>query len=215
MDSLGRYGLARGTRRAAAAGAGCSVGAAVVWELSVLYGVVVLEVRRVSGQGWAGVSFVAPEDTAGGVTAVGGHNLERENATRRARYAEDAEYREQRLRENRESYGRAASRAPRASTMSKASRAEYMAEYWAREPDKRRLHRSTRRARTRSAFVEPVSSLVVLERDDGVCGICGGDVDPYGFDVDHIIPLARGGEHSYQNVQAAHPLCNKKKYVND
>ena len=61
------------------------------------------------------------------------------------------------------------------------------------------------------AFVEEVYPLVVLERDDGICGICGEDVDPFDFHVDHIIPLSRGGEHSYANTQPAHPFCNLSK----
>ena len=68
-----------------------------------------------------------------------------------------------------------------------------------------------RRALLLNAFVEKVHPLVVLERADGVCGICGEDVDPMEFHVDHIIPLARGGEHSYANVQPAHPFCNVSK----
>lgn len=73
--------------------------------------------------------------------------------------------------------------------------------------------RSVYRYRTRKldAFVEEVESLVVLEMDDGVCGICGSDVDPFNFHVDHIIPLALGGLHTYQNTQPAHPNCNRAK----
>lgn len=67
------------------------------------------------------------------------------------------------------------------------------------------------RARKRGAHVEHVEPLVVLERDDGICGICGRDVDPRHFDIDHVIPLARGGEHSYRNVQVAHRRCNQRK----
>jgi 5-methylcytosine-specific restriction endonuclease McrA len=29
--------------------------------------------------------------------------------------------------------------------------------------------------------------------------------------IDHVIPLARGGEHSYANAQAAHGPCNMRK----
>jgi 5-methylcytosine-specific restriction endonuclease McrA len=65
-----------------------------------------------------------------------------------------------------------------------------------------------RRASVAGTFVH---SLVVLERADGVCGICGHDVDPFAFHVDHVVPLARGGEHNYSNVQPAHPLCNQRK----
>lgn len=29
--------------------------------------------------------------------------------------------------------------------------------------------------------------------------------------IDHIIPLSRGGAHSYENCQISHLLCNIKK----
>jgi 5-methylcytosine-specific restriction endonuclease McrA len=31
------------------------------------------------------------------------------------------------------------------------------------------------------------------------------------FHVDHVVPLARGGEHSYANTQPACPPCNMSK----
>jgi hypothetical protein len=69
-------------------------------------------------------------------------------------------------------------------------------------------------ARSRGAeIVELVYPLVVLERDDGVCGICEQDVDPFDFQVDHIVACRDGGEHSYANVQVAHPRCNVQKGV--
>lgn len=79
------------------------------------------------------------------------------------------------------------------------------------EVDARHVRRHAWRARQVGTFVEDVHKLVLLERDDGVCGICGGDVDPLNFDIDHIVPLSRGGEHSYANTQTAHPICNSKK----
>ncbi|MCA1571257.1 MAG: HNH endonuclease [Chloroflexi bacterium] len=60
-------------------------------------------------------------------------------------------------------------------------------------------------------FVEHVEAVIVLELHDGVCGICGEDVDPFHFHVDHILPLARGGLHCYENCQPAHPICNLRK----
>lgn len=77
--------------------------------------------------------------------------------------------------------------------------------------ERRLLKQNAREARKLANFVEDVHSLVVLERDDGVCGICGKDVDPTDFHVDHIVAIANGGEHSYANVQTAHPLCNTVK----
>ena len=75
---------------------------------------------------------------------------------------------------------------------------------------RQRIHNQARRARERGQFVEFVDPVKVLEQHDGLCGICG---EPVGddFHVDHIVPLARGGEHSYANTQPAHPVCNAKK----
>lgn len=66
-------------------------------------------------------------------------------------------------------------------------------------------------ARKTASFVEVVRRDVLYERDDGICGICGAHVSPDSFQVDHVIPLSKGGEHSYANTRVAHPLCNNKK----
>lgn len=60
-------------------------------------------------------------------------------------------------------------------------------------------------------MVERVYRSILFERDKGICGICGLPVDPNIWQVDHIIPIAKGGEHSYKNAQVSHPLCNAKK----
>lgn len=80
-----------------------------------------------------------------------------------------------------------------------------------RDPAKESQYRHARRARLAGARVERVDVAVVFERDEGVCGICGDPVDPASWHLDHIVPLARGGEHSYANVQVAHPVCNLRK----
>ena len=69
-----------------------------------------------------------------------------------------------------------------------------------------------RRARkSGAARTEHVDSLVVLESHNYICEICGESVDPLDFHVDHIVPLSRGGDHSYANTQPAHPFCNISK----
>lgn len=72
------------------------------------------------------------------------------------------------------------------------------------------------RARLHLARVERVSRQRVFERDQRVCQLCYAPVDlslrgPEGPSLDHIIPLSRGGEHSYANVQLAHFRCNSRK----
>jgi 5-methylcytosine-specific restriction endonuclease McrA len=90
-------------------------------------------------------------------------------------------------------------------------RSEYSAARRARNPGSNRLHAANYRARVAEAFVEPVDPQIVWERDEGVCGICGKPADRDDFHVDHVIPLSKGGEHSYANVQVAHPVCNVRK----
>lgn len=88
---------------------------------------------------------------------------------------------------------------------------------WAREhPEQWRLLQNKqdakRRAIERNVFVETVDSGVVFERDKGMCGICLKPVDRNSkWHVDHIVPIAKGGLHSYANVQLAHGRCNISK----
>jgi 5-methylcytosine-specific restriction endonuclease McrA len=72
-------------------------------------------------------------------------------------------------------------------------------------------HRERTLVRVTQQYHGEVRRLVVLERDDGICGLCGHDVDPFDFHVDHVVPLSAGGTHSYANVQVAHPFCNMAK----
>lgn len=73
-----------------------------------------------------------------------------------------------------------------------------------------------RRARERAAFIEDVDPLVVYYRDGGTCWLCRRQVPRVVGDVlspslDHVIPLSRGGEHSYANVRLSHSICNARK----
>jgi len=83
----------------------------------------------------------------------------------------------------------------------------------------RRVARLKRKARERAAKVESVDPIAVLERDGWTCRICGistprskrGSLDDNAPELDHIIPLAAGGEHSYRNTQCACRRCNREK----
>lgn len=88
-------------------------------------------------------------------------------------------------------------------------------------PDRAQIQRnanSIRRARQKGALVDRFTRDQILERDNWICGICNESInrslkwpDPGYATVDHIIPLAKGGMHSMQNVQAAHYRCNCSK----
>jgi 5-methylcytosine-specific restriction endonuclease McrA len=88
--------------------------------------------------------------------------------------------------------------------------------YAAANPDKVRTwgrkSALTRRAHKKRAFVEVVDPRVVFARDQGICGICLTPIDPASpWELDHKIPISRGGEHSYQNTQPSHQRCNRAK----
>ncbi len=83
---------------------------------------------------------------------------------------------------------------------------------WRRaHPDKEQDRHVRRLARKKGAAVEAVSRQVVYERDGGLCHICGQKARPKNWHLDHIVPLSKGGEHSYQNVAVSHPGCNLHK----
>jgi 5-methylcytosine-specific restriction endonuclease McrA len=49
----------------------------------------------------------------------------------------------------------------------------------------------------------------VLYRDGYRCQYCGRQVNQ--LTIDHVVPRYRGGQHSWQNVVAACPQCNRRK----
>lgn len=80
--------------------------------------------------------------------------------------------------------------------------------------------RNARRAALRrgASSVERIDPHTIFDRDGRRCYLCGfmGAPfstldDPYGLTLDHVIPLARGGAHSYANLRAAHRGCNSRK----
>jgi 5-methylcytosine-specific restriction endonuclease McrA len=72
------------------------------------------------------------------------------------------------------------------------------------------------RARYHGVAYEPVDRVKVFERDGYRCRLCGiktkGEVPaPTAPTLDHIIPMAQGGDHVYLNVQCACYRCNSLK----
>ena len=59
--------------------------------------------------------------------------------------------------------------------------------------------------------VERVSLDVLFERDKGICSLCHDRVKRSDASRDHVVPLSRGGDHSYQNCVLAHRRCNSRK----
>lgn len=86
---------------------------------------------------------------------------------------------------------------------------------------RKRTHSShvDRRARQRrAAVIEHIVPLVVFEREGWICHLCGEAIDPaltgnhdYAASLDHVVPIRLGGHHSYDNVKAAHRICNSRE----
>lgn len=91
-------------------------------------------------------------------------------------------------------------------------------EYERTNPDRitqRRIVSKRRRARKRAAFVEDVDVLVHLRWQHGKCYHCNHKIDltksaPHSksLTLDHLVPLALGGDHSYANTVASCWDCN-------
>lgn len=83
----------------------------------------------------------------------------------------------------------------------------------------RSAQRRARKLRLRGVTTETVNPIAVLDRDRWTCQLCGvrtpkhlrGAFDDRAPEVDHIIPLSKGGEHSYRNVQCTCRKCNLLK----
>jgi len=81
-------------------------------------------------------------------------------------------------------------------------------------------HNVTRKMRKRAADPELglISRAEIAERDGWRCGLCHRKVDqgkawpdPMCASIDHVLPLARGGDNSAANLQLAHLRCNLSK----
>ena len=51
----------------------------------------------------------------------------------------------------------------------------------------------------------------LFRREGLACGICGNEVSPKDYHIDHLIPLSRGGPDDIDNMQITHPYCNLSK----
>lgn len=84
--------------------------------------------------------------------------------------------------------------------------------------ERRKAGYHKRRALKRGTQVEDIQPIDIYERDIWLCGLCSTPVDPdvawpdrLSASLDHIVPLSKGGTHTYENVQLAHLTCNVSK----
>jgi 5-methylcytosine-specific restriction endonuclease McrA len=88
---------------------------------------------------------------------------------------------------------------------------------WAsKNPEAIRAKDQNRRARLRASGGKitklAIEKLYALQR--GLCPVCRYSLSA-GYHVDHITPLAKGGEHADRNIQLLCPGCNLRKHAKD
>lgn len=115
----------------------------------------------------------------------------------------------------------------------KEERKAYNKVYYDTNPDKERARKRAyrkansnklreydrkRRALKHTTQVELINEKMVFIRDGWICQHCKKRVDktlkypdPMSRSLDHIVPLSKGGTHTYKNVQLAHFGCNTNK----
>jgi len=93
---------------------------------------------------------------------------------------------------------------------------EYAQKWFASHPEAQRIYAQNRRTREMQGegriSKDIVERLFVLQR--GLCACCKKKLGS-NFHLDHIVPLARGGEHSDSNVQLLTQRCNNQKHARD
>lgn len=49
----------------------------------------------------------------------------------------------------------------------------------------------------------------ILDRDKGLCHVCGGAITKPGWHADHVPPLIDGGENRESKIKPAHANCHR------
>lgn len=49
---------------------------------------------------------------------------------------------------------------------------------------------------------------IIYDREEGICPICGKPLHEYAYNIDHHLPLSKGGTNNPHNLHATHEYCN-------
>lgn len=101
----------------------------------------------------------------------------------------------------------------RAYTEEHAEEARERSRRWAKSHRAQRIeYQRVRYARKKNApRIERINRKIVYQRDKGICSLCQTKVIWEDASLDHIIPLSKGGSHTYDNIALTHLLCNIRK----
>jgi 5-methylcytosine-specific restriction endonuclease McrA len=85
----------------------------------------------------------------------------------------------------------------------------------------KRAYDARRRARVEHLDADRITIRALAERDGWTCHLCGETVPDVrhrkgkpkmdGPTIDHRLPLALGGQHTWDNVALAHFICNSRR----
>lgn len=83
----------------------------------------------------------------------------------------------------------------------------------------RRMNKHLRRAAKRGNSIEFITPYIVFERDEWTCKRCGistpkdlrGTIQWNAPELDHVIPISKGGSHTMDNLQCLCRRCNNSK----
>lgn len=80
-------------------------------------------------------------------------------------------------------------------------------------PEKNRQYAARRHRRMLTVTVGKVDYEAILRRDGMTCHLCRRGIADLGdLHFDHVVPIARGGAHSMDNIRPAHAMCNWRKH---
>jgi hypothetical protein len=71
--------------------------------------------------------------------------------------------------------------------------------------------RERRERRIRAGRTGRIHRESIVERDRSTCYLCGRELGATEITLDHVIPLARGGAHTEENLRVACRSCNSRK----
>lgn len=96
--------------------------------------------------------------------------------------------------------------------LNREARREYVKEWKQRNKAKVKQYDAKRRM-----LIGPADPAVAAyyeemhSRSDHVCHLCELPITDGSMELDHVIPLARGGRHAPDNLKPSHRLCNTTK----
>lgn len=73
----------------------------------------------------------------------------------------------------------------------------------------RRAQQAARRAAGDGRVIVSIETLLFMH--DELCAICGGTLTVDNSEIDHAVPLSRGGKHRLDNLRPLHSWCNRTK----